>query len=239
MNSTRAEKNIQLIESVFREVQENFPTGSTNTQLKEVLDKYNSDFRSVAYESASMCMALHDLKLGLPLTRWKDFLQSYGNDYPVQYHIGLGWALAQMQISPISCLSLLEPEYAGHIADGYGYYEGFFRRRRSIEQKLMPQWTEEWALENYDQGIGRSLWYTFKADVIRTVESIAAFPPERQAFIFKGLGIAMAFTKAMESDEKVEAFIPIEFYSQFLEGVSLASKNSAGIVQQNHLNNLN
>lgn len=227
MNIARAKKNIQLIESIFREVQENFPTGSTNAQLKGVLDKYDSDFRSVAYESASMCMALHDLKHGQPLTRWKDFLQNYGNVYTVQYYIGLGWAFAQMQISPASELYVFEPEYAGRIADGYGYYDGFFRRRKSIEQKSLPEWIGKSALQNYNQGIGRSLWYSLNADVKRTVEIISTFPPERKEFIFRGLGIAMTFTKALDSSDVVEEFIPLEFCQQFLKGVEMAHKSIA------------
>ena len=52
----------------------------------------------------------------------------------------------------------------------------------------------------YDQGIGRSIWYTYKGDIENVTRIISGFPKERQAGLWRGLGIAVACAGGCNAD---------------------------------------
>ncbi len=52
----------------------------------------------------------------------------------------------------------------------------------------------------YDQGVGRSLWYTCSADIIKIRSLIKSFPGVRQASIWRGIGIAVAYVGGCDDD---------------------------------------
>ena len=52
------EAKIQTIQNIFRDVQDDFPEAYSLPELAEKLDRYEIEFRSIAYEAASFCMAL-------------------------------------------------------------------------------------------------------------------------------------------------------------------------------------
>lgn len=198
MQSDNALAQIRKIEATFRQIQDNFSESVSNEQLYNLLELQDIEFRSVAYEAASMCLALFDLKRQLPLERWRAFFDGYAKPHAVQYHIGLGWAVAQLQLPLQQFIDGSNSAYRYRIADGYGYYEGMFRRRKTIDNKELSDWEDVLTLENYYQGLGRSIWYVFNANCSKVAEVIAAFPLHLQPHLWRGIGIAVSYTGGCE-----------------------------------------
>src|SRR5690242_18479711 len=106
---SKALQNMETIQNIFRDVQDNFPETYALQNLAQQLDTYEIEFRSIAYEAASFCIALKDLEVGNELSNWTTFLTEIGKQHATQIHVGLGWALAQKQIDPTPYFSALQP----------------------------------------------------------------------------------------------------------------------------------
>ena len=66
------------------------------------LETEPAEFRSIAYESASMQIGLNDLSINQQLTRWIEFRETSGNQHAFHIDIGVGWAFART--GNLSCL---------------------------------------------------------------------------------------------------------------------------------------
>lgn len=205
MGNTPAQK-MEIIQTIFRDVQDNFPDSYTLKTLAEKLDSYEIEFRSIAYEAASFCIGLTDLETASDLRTWKSFLNEIGKPHSTQIHVGLGWAFAQKQIDPTSFFSQLEPMMRYRVLDGYGYYEGIFRRRKSILNQQKLETEDEVASGAYDQGLGRSLWYSNLAKIDEVKITIEKFPAERRKDLWRGLGIAIAYVGGCTEEMVKEIF---------------------------------
>ncbi|MCG8458555.1 MAG: DUF1702 family protein, partial [Holophagales bacterium] len=93
-----------------------------------------------------------------------------------------------------AALARLHPLYRWLAVDGYGFHQGFFHWRRSVEEpREIPRVLRGYARRAFDQGLGRSLWFVDGADAERIPHTIAAFPRERQADLWSGLGLAATY----------------------------------------------
>lgn len=213
-----AEENIRQIEHTFREVQEALSSEVSLLSIAKLADSYPPLFRSVAYEATSMHLALKAIKQGDELVEWSEFLTTYAAHHKTQYYIGLGWALAQEQVEPQKYCQ----QWSERVADGCGYYEGMFRRRKVLHQQQLPNWNETF-LSNYLQGLGRSIWYISLGDVALAAKTVQLFPQQHHSALWRGLGIALTYTGgSSETDlyslkEMNEDVLPF-----LLEGVELA-----------------
>lgn len=187
------EEKIQRIQQIFIRVQENFPLHYSLSGLAAALNAYDEEFISVAYEAASFCIGLKDLEGENQLSNWQKYLNEIGGAHAVQIYVGLGWAFAQRQVSVGALPPQTSADMRCRVLDGYGYYEGVFRSRKSILSQQKFETENEPDAQAYDQGLGRSLWYTTKADVGKVKATFGKFAPERQKHLWRGLGIAVAY----------------------------------------------
>ena len=74
MNNSSVLQKMELIQSIFREVQDSFAENKSVEKLVASLDGYNVEFRSIAYESASMCIAIDDYEKYNEIKFWFSFL---------------------------------------------------------------------------------------------------------------------------------------------------------------------
>ena len=193
----------------------------------------NAEFRSIAYESAAMSIAMQDLELNNQLANWFLFANGPGHAHATQVHVGLGWALAQKLKSPMDYLLLLQPMQRYRVFDGYGYYEGIFRRRRSILNHMKIQVDDAVASGALDQGVGRSLWYNNRADFDAAKTTLETFAAERQPDLWRGLGIAITYVGGSTEDALRDMFSKAGAYqTQLATGAAMAliSRHYAGYV---------
>lgn len=183
---------IEKIKSIFQEAKE-FGSSEKNLDvLIDYLERTENEFRSIAYEGASMTIALMDLEQKNTLNVWYTF-NDRAAKHTAQTHAGLGWALAQQNRSALPFLESLAPLLRFRVIDGCGYYDGIFRQRQSIKGQKIPEELNKTMLQAYDQGIGRSLWYACKGDLKKLEELISLFPTDRHAALWIGIGVASAY----------------------------------------------
>ena len=186
-------QKMETIQSIFQNVQETFSETETLPELLRLCESFEPEFRSIAYEAASMCLGLNDLKANDNFKSFDAFLEAQHKLHDTQIHVGLGWAFAQQQINPEPFLNHFEPMMRYRILDGYGYYEGIFRKRKSILSQQKPEFTDPVASGAYDQGLGRSFWYLNNGNIDAAKALLEKFPKERWKDMWRGLGIAIAY----------------------------------------------
>lgn len=231
-NNDVAEK-IEKIISVFLETQLHCATSLPNADLALYLQKKDPEFRSIAYESASMAIAIRDLETGKTLDKWLYFARNPGKIHMAQVCVGLGWAIAKLGLDFLPVVKKINTMHYHRIADGCGYYDGSFRKKKTVLNQQVPGYIPGAAHAWYDQGVGRSLWYTGKGDVRVLINRIAAFPANRQPDLWRGAGTAIAYVGGSEERTLRLLFDKAASNSrQLAMGAALAAKSraDAGIV---------
>jgi hypothetical protein len=172
-----------------------------SSELEELVPRLNKtplELRGYAYEGAAM--GLTGLDCMLP---WKRRLQAYiagpGSPHIYMVHIGAGEALALLRRKPEPFIARLPDRVlCWLVMDGYGFHKGFFFRRRYVDEQTIPAHLSPYARRIFDQGLGRSLWFTCGANIDRIVATIATFPSTRQADMWVGIGVACAYVGGVD-----------------------------------------
>lgn len=183
MDSSIAARVDRIVET-FKAAREVAEREGRSAVLADHLASRDAYYSSVAFEGAAMGLALRDV------SEWDAFLNNEAAKHAVQVHIGLGWALAEMQHPMRLHADWNDPD---SVLDGYGYYHGLFRRRLTIRTQGIPSTLETDQLPGFDRGVGRSLWYISKGDLDQVLLMVSAFAPGRQPQLWLGVGIAAAF----------------------------------------------
>lgn len=156
------------------------------------LDATPPGLRGIAYEGAGMGLMLLD-SLFPYKKRLPAFLHGPGAPYRCLVYIGAGLVLPRVPVSPQRFLARQDPFLRWLVMDGYGFYEGFFSWRDIVEQHRTPRPIRGYAARAFDQGLGRSLWFSTGANVERIIDTIRAFPARRQGDLWSGIGLACAY----------------------------------------------
>lgn len=151
------------------------------------------EMRGFAFEGAAMGLTLLDLLTPWRRTRLTDFFNGPASHHIYMVHVGAGWALARLRRRPWPFLERLDPLICWLAMDGYGFHEGYFNWRRSIDARMVPSALRGYARRAFDQGLGRSLWFVEGADVERIKSRIDSFDTERRADIWSGIGLAACY----------------------------------------------
>jgi hypothetical protein len=166
------------------------------------LDQEPAVARGWAYEGAAMALTLLDVLTGWRQGRLRRLLEGGGDDHIYIAHVGTGWVLGRLPLSPGGLLARLDPVNGWLALDGYGFHEGFFHARTAIAEQRVPRKAAKgYARHAFDQGLGRSLWFVEGAGVERIAATIAAFPPERRPDLWSGVGLACAYAGGVRREE--------------------------------------
>ncbi len=165
------------------------------------LNAVGPEVRGFAFEGAAMGLALLDHLTPWRRNRWQAFLAGPGRPHTYMVHVGAGWALARLPWArhhPERPLARLDPLLRWLTVDGYGFHEGYFHWRRTVERQAIPAGLFGYGRRAFDQGLGRSLWFVGGADVAWIPATIATFPPGRRADLWSGVGLACAYAGGVE-----------------------------------------
>jgi hypothetical protein len=146
-----------------------------------------------AFEGAALGLTILDVFTGWRGRRLHRFLHGAGDAHAYIVHVGAGWVLARLPLSPSSLLRRLDPLLGWLALDGYGFHEGFFHGPKSVERQEVPARLAGYERRVFDQGLGRSLWFVEGAGVARIARRIAAFPAERRPDLWSGVGLACGY----------------------------------------------
>ena len=165
------------------------------------LDKVDLGLRSYAYEGAAMGLTGFDC-----FFPWKNRLKAYmagpGAPHIYMVHIGAGEALALLRRKPEPFIERLEDRViCWLVMDGYGFNNGFFHRKRYVERQRVPKHLSPYGRRIFDQGLGRSIFFTDGAKVERVASTIAQFPQARQADLWLGVGVGCTYVGGLDRTE--------------------------------------
>jgi hypothetical protein len=119
----------------------------------------------------------------------------------------------------------MDPVLSWAALDGYGFHEGFFSWQRSIQKKMVPVYFSGYAHRVFDQGLGRSLWFSAGTDVERIAATIATFPSSRHADLWSGVGAGCAYLGGVDRMDMENLRTLAEPYrTQLARGVALAAQ---------------
>lgn len=188
-------EKLQLVQSLFQETQQRIKDNSVESVLKQ----YDGEFLSIVYEAIAVHLATLDLKLeDNSFSLWNNFLIKHGALHGSQIHVGLGWALSEMNVTDISILPSFTSTWRWRVLDGYGYHSGLFKRREAIRSQQVPPFIIQEDIHAFNQGIGRSLWYTSKGDIERLLRSLNLFDLNRQKGLWRGVGLATSYVGGVD-----------------------------------------
>lgn len=196
-------------EPVARNLVGGFQTALDDDRFDVLVPRLNSidgEFRGIAYEGAGMGLMLLD-SLGPWKKRLKAFIAGPGAPYDWLLYIGAGLVLPRVPMRPERFLVKLDPFLCWFVMDGYGFYEGFFSGRRSINEHVVPARIAGtgYGCRAFDHGLGRSIWFSTGANVERIVATISTFPEDRQADLWGGIGLACAYAAGVVDREAINA----------------------------------
>lgn len=171
----------------------------TITALARCLDGLPRAWQGFAYEGAAMALALMGFFTPWRRSRLQSFLAGPGEPHTYLVHVGLGWALARLPVPPVRILARFDPVLRWLALDGFGFHQGFFHHRRTVEgRQAVPRRVRGYARRAFDQGLGRSLWFVRGADVEAIARTVAGFPEPRRADLWSGLGLACAYAGGID-----------------------------------------
>ncbi|MBL4594812.1 MAG: DUF1702 family protein [Flavobacteriales bacterium] len=188
-----------LIQSIFIDSKEKGLSITNHSELNKALLSNDGEFISIAYEAASMGIAINSIKNNNSLVIWNEFYQNYGLKHAVQIHVGLGWALSELNLDLNSYSNDFEPLLKYRVIDGFAYYDGKFKRRQAVRMQQIPENLDDLSIRAYNQGLGRSFWYIAQAEVEKLVRMINIFPEERHYDMWRGVGVAVAYVGGADS----------------------------------------
>lgn len=170
-------------------------------QIVARLDRVPAERRGFAYEGAAMGFTGLDC-LFPRKARFREYVTGPGAGHIYMLHIGAGEALARLRRRPEPFMARIDdPVLRWLVIDGYGFHQGFFARPRYVDRQAVPRHLSTYARRVFDQGVGRSIWFTAGADVGRIAAHLAAFPVARQPALWLGVGIACSYVGGLRRDQ--------------------------------------
>lgn len=161
-------------------------------QLPDALARLGLHHQGFAYEGAAMALTLQD---GLTLSRGRGFAQLLrsADGYRYLVHVGAGWAFATLGPVEGRRLRRLDPLLRWLAVDAAGFHDGFLRAAPSASPTRRRSRLSRYGARAFDQGLGRSLWFTAEADVDAIGAAIEAERPERRPDLWSGVGLACTY----------------------------------------------
>lgn len=163
------------------------------------LDELSGEARGFAFEGAAMALTLLDCLTPWRSNRLRTFIAGPGESHIYMVYVGVGWAFARLPWRTWRPLPRPDPLLKWLVFDGYGFHEGYFAHRRTIEGQHIPGHLSGYACNVFDQGVGRSLWFVDCADIERIAAHIAAFPAPRRADLWSGVGLACTYAGGVDT----------------------------------------
>lgn len=195
------------------------------------LDGVEAAWRGFAYEGVGLGFTVFDYFLP-----WRKRLQAFvrgpGAPYIIPIYIGAGLAIGRLGGRRLEWFAarLENPAFRWMVVDGYGFYKGFFSRRRYLEEQAIPAHLSPYARRVFDQGLGRSIWFAMGENVDQVVATIASFPETRQADLWSGAGFACAYAGSPMERHALETLLSLAgpYKSQLALAGVLAAKRRHG-----------
>jgi enediyne biosynthesis protein E3 len=196
-------------------------------ELAYALDALPRDLHGFAYEGASMALGILDLLTPWKRTRWTSLL-ARAPQHVYLCFVGVGWSLARLRMRKIPpFVRRANVLLAPLAADGYGFHEAFFKPDK-IVRAAAPSPLAGLDAHEFDQGVGRALWFVDGGNPQRIAATIGTFAPQRQSDLWSGTGLALAYAGGVDERAAAELIERSGQYRQNVaQGIAFAAKARA------------
>jgi hypothetical protein len=236
ITSNRVAEKMEYIQKLFLDVQDFMRQQPSMDEIVNRLNSEPSEFRSIAFESASVGLALFDFSKGQELKTWEKLYADLGKFHSFHFDIGLGWAFAKTKTVPSKECEITNPLRRRMVFDGIGYYHALYKGRRTVKNQIIGEGIEGKDRDGYDQGIGRRLWYIAKGDVKTLNHQVQNFQSNRHSNLWQGIGIACGYVGGIdEQNMNLLLNTSAKYKQQLCTGIALAaiSRNASDSVTEN------
>jgi hypothetical protein len=197
--------------------------------LAAQLNEAEPMYRGFAFEGAAMALAMFDWITPWNRARFDRFLRTAdGNAHLYMIHVGTGWAMARIPWARKyfeRAMQRYDPLYRWLTLDGFGFHQGFFYHREYVSERNVPRGLSLHAARVFDQGLGRSMWFSQGADPQRISATIGKFPPRRHADLWSGLGLAASYAGGVDCGVLQELLrVAGPFAANLAQGAAFAAK---------------
>ena len=140
--------------------------------------------------------------LGNSLAFW-NFARRNGGQHEYMSYVGAGLAVGVFGSSYRKFIERACPLCGSLVLDGIGFYYAMFKTKRGIHQQYVPASIarDRFYQGRYDNGLGRAVWFYAGGDPGKVAATIAAFPAERQADIWSGIGLACTYAGGVSEEQ--------------------------------------
>ena len=185
----------------------------------------DDDLRGFAYEGIGMAMTLIDYFTPWNRHRLQNLLSRSGDSYSDLVHVGAGFAMAVLPGGVDVFLDQMNPMQRWLAIDGLGCYHGMFLWQRSVQQHSVPKYLTGYARRAFDQGLGRSIWFSLSADIAAISHAIDAFPTVRQPDLWSGIGLACTYAGGSDA-AAIESLRTVagSYTSNLAQGAAIAAR---------------
>ncbi len=155
------------------------------------------------HEGVAMGLYTLDLFSVFNKNRFWDFIKNQGSHHEYMSYIGAGLATGVFNRSFERFLEKACPMSGCLVLDGIGFYNAFFKTKKTIMRRLVPKNIEKnpFYLERYDNGIGRAVWFYNAGNPKEIAKTIKSFPYDRQGDIWSGVGLAATYAGGVSADD--------------------------------------
>ena len=171
-------------------------------RLATELNDASAMYRGFAFEGAAMALALFDCLTPWNRGRLQAFIDSPAGDaHRYMLYIGAGWAIARIPWRRRNFEQAIErhhPLFRWLALDGYGFHQGFFHPSEYLNRQTVPRRMSPQAAQVFDQGLGRSMWFSHGAEAKRIADRVSAFPADRREDLWSGVGLAASYAGGVE-----------------------------------------
>ncbi len=198
-------------------------------QLVQLLNQFDAMYRGFAFEGAAMALALLDLVTPWNRRRFQQLIDSpHGDAHLYLLYVGAGWGVARIPWARRDyerTIQRYDPLYRWLALDGFGFHQGFFYARKYVDEQAVWPRLSTHAARVFDQGLGRSMWFSHGGDPVRLATTIAAFPTSRRADLWSGVGLGASYAGGVEHNSLDELRDRAGGYGTHLaQGAAFAAK---------------
>ncbi len=158
----------------------------------------------VFLEGAAMGATIADHVMPWRNDRWKRLAEASSSKHPYEIHTGFGMALAILgrKADHILKRKHFDSLWDWFTIDGFAFQTGLMNSDRCLRQQWRPleKHLTPYGWRVFDQGLGRSMWFTLGGDTAEIVNILRAFPKERRRDLLIGLGVAAAHTGGVSQE---------------------------------------
>lgn len=199
-------------------------TSNINNLIDDIYLSVNNNLLGFAFEGAAMSAKILDFINPFGTYTENLFNNSIINKYEYLLYVGIGWAIARLPFK-----RKLLSKYLNHflyplIIDGIGFHQGYFYTKSTIESQYIPKYIDHIDYFAFDQGVGRSLWFSNGGDAYSIVKSINKFHWSRHSNLWIGVGLASTYAGGNNRAIAELCYFSKRYRANLALGASFAAK---------------